>query len=94
MTKFDTHRINSDMRTFSDIIDAFGGPAPFRDAIAISDVHARQMKLRDSIPAGYWPRTVKAALVRGVEGVTLEVLAELAKNKLDEAAGAKAGKAA
>lgn len=77
------------MQTFTDIIEAFGGPVHFREALSISDVHARQMKLRDSIPAGYWPRTVEAARERDIEGVTLEVLAELAKKKLDDAARAK-----
>jgi hypothetical protein len=77
------------MHSFSDIIAAFGGVVPFRDALGLPDVNARQMKQRDSIPAHYWPRTVEAAHERGVEGVTLEVLANLAEAKFAEAARAK-----
>ncbi|WP_154071168.1 hypothetical protein [Bradyrhizobium lablabi] len=77
------------MQSFSDIIAAFGGVVPFRDALGLPDVNARQMKQRDSIPAGYWPRTVEAALERGIKGVTLEALADLAAAKLDETNRAK-----
>jgi hypothetical protein len=80
------------MRSFSDIIAAFGGVVPFRDALNLPDVNARQMKQRDSIPAGYWPRVVAEAKHRQIPGVTLEVLAILAKAKLD-ASHAKRGAA-
>jgi hypothetical protein len=73
------------MQSFSDIIAAFGGVVPFRDALGLPDVNVRQMKQRDSIPAGYWPRTVEEAAKRSIEGVTLELLARLAAAKLDEA---------
>lgn len=72
------------MESFSAIIAAFGGAAPFRDAMGLVDVTARQMKLRDSIPAGYWPRVVEEAKQRGIEGVTLEALAKIAQTKLEE----------
>lgn len=38
------------MKTFSDVIDAFGGPNPFGEAIGVAPSHARTMKARDSIP--------------------------------------------
>lgn len=82
------------MQTFSGIIDAFGGPIPYSRAVGIAEFHARTMKSRDSIPPGYWPRVVEAAKESGVEGVTLEALADLAKAKLDEAARNKMGEAA
>lgn len=78
------------MNSFSDIIAAFGGVVPFRDAMGLPDVNARQMKQRDSIPAGYWPDVVRAASERCIEGITLERLADLAKAKLDETSRAKA----
>ncbi len=79
------------MQTFADIIAAFGGVVPFRDAMGLPDVNARQMKHRDSIPPGYWPRAVEAAKERQVEGVTLELLASIAEAKLDGATRAKLG---
>jgi hypothetical protein len=75
------------MKSFIEIIDAFGGAAPFGAAIGISDSHARAMKARDSIPDGYWLRTVKAAQGRGVKGVTLESFATIAGSRLEERAG-------
>lgn len=65
------------MQSFSDIIDAFGGPAPFGKAIKISDSHARTMKARDSIPPEHWSRVVGAAAERSIDGVTFERLTEL-----------------
>lgn len=78
------------MKSFSDIIAAFGGVVPFREAMQLRDLNARQMKQRDSIPAGYWPKVVAAANERNIDGVTLSVLAELAQEKLKKAARSKA----
>ena len=72
------------MNSFVEIIDAFGGAAPFGEAIGIPDSHARAMKARDSIPDGYWMRAVEAARVRSIKGVTLESFASLAKARLEE----------
>lgn len=69
------------MKSFSDIIAAFGGVVPFREAMGLEDVNARQMKQRDSIPARYWAKVVAAANERSLEGITLEVLADLAQSK-------------
>lgn len=77
------------MNSFSDIIAAFGGVVPFREAMGLPYVNASQMKQRDSIPAGYWPKVVDEAARLGIEGVTLETLAKLAAAKLDEANRAK-----
>ena len=72
------------MQSFTEVIEAFGGVVPFRNAMGLPDVNARQMKLRDSIPAGYWPRVVALAQERGIEGVDLETLARLAQEKLED----------
>lgn len=72
------------LNTFQDVIDAFGGPTKYADAIKIPGFHAQSMKTRDSIPPAYWVDTVSAAVERGVEGVTFEKLAELAKKKLPQ----------
>lgn len=71
------------MRTFEDIFTAFGGPARFAEAVGIEAFHAQTMKARDSIPAAHWSKVVAAAADRGIDWVTLEVLAELAEAKAD-----------
>jgi hypothetical protein len=77
------------MNSFVQIIDAFGGTSSFGEAIGISDSHARAMKARNSIPDGYWMKTVEAARDRNIGGVTLESFAALAKNRLEEKASAQ-----
>lgn len=72
------------METFQSVIDAFGGPARFAEAIGIPGFHAQSMKTRKSIPPAYWADTVSAARERHIEGVTLEKLAEIAKNLAEE----------
>jgi hypothetical protein len=69
------------MRSFSDVIDAIGGPPSFAEAVGIPDSHARTMKARDSIPPGYWPKTVAAALAKGRFDISLETLAAIAEAK-------------
>jgi hypothetical protein len=69
------------LTSFQAIIDAFGGPTKYAEAIGVPGFHAQSMKNRDSIPPAYWDDTVSAAAARQVEGVTLERLAILAKAK-------------
>lgn len=76
------------MDTFEDIIQAFGGPAKYGEAIRIEGFHAQTMKQRGSIPPAYWADTVAAASERHIEGVTLERLAEIAKAKRPQTEGA------
>ena len=49
--------------------------------IGVTTEHATAMKRRGSIPAAYWPRLIGAAADGGIEGVTYEVLAELAAKR-------------
>lgn len=67
------------MRTFVDIIDAFGGPARFSEAIGIEAFHGQTMKTRGSIPPAYWNRVVMAARQKRISGITLESLAKIAE---------------
>lgn len=78
--------------TYQSVIDAFGGPTKYAEAIKIPGFHAQSMKTRGSIPPAYWVDTVSAAerlaLTEtderrrfALQGVTLEKLAELAKEK-------------
>jgi len=66
------------MDTFSAVIDAFGGPAAFGEAIGVPDSHARTMKARDSIPAAHWQRVVAASIIKNIPGISLEALVRLA----------------
>jgi hypothetical protein len=79
------------MDSFSAVIDAFGGPPGFADAIGVPDSHARTMKARDSIPPAHWQRTAAAAIIKKVPGVSLDLLARLAATR--QAAPQKAGTA-
>jgi hypothetical protein len=72
------------MNNFSDIIDAFGGYAPFSAAIGITENHAGVMKHRNSIPSVYWKRVVEAARERNIKRVSYEVLANLAEKQVAE----------
>ena len=69
------------MDSFRDIIGKFGGAAKFADAVGIEGFHAQTMKQRNSIPPAYWSDTVSAAEARGIEGITFEALASIAKAK-------------
>lgn len=71
----------TDIQSFDDVIEAFGGPAKFAKAIGIKPFHGQTMKTRGSIPPSYWSDTVAAAELQAIEGVTLERLAEIAKLK-------------
>lgn len=63
----------------SGVIEAFGGPSAYGEAIGIPDSHARAMKTRDSISPAYWRRTAAAAARRpGLGWITFEKLAAIA----------------
>lgn len=63
------------------VIDAFEGA--FGESIGIPDSHARAMRTRDSIPCRYWSAVVAEAEKRGIQGITFEVLARIAKARLE-----------
>lgn len=66
------------MRTFDDVIRAFGGPASFARAIGIEPFHGQTMKTRGSIPPKHWPAVEEAAERLNIEGISKEVLADMA----------------
>lgn len=72
------------MQSFAAIIDAFGGPGPFSQAVGVSDSHARTMKARGSIPVEYWQIAVEAAKRLGIEGLSLDLFVTLARLKAEE----------
>jgi hypothetical protein len=63
----------------AEVIDAFGGPHKFAEAIGVETSHARAMKTRNSISPDYWPEVVEAAAKMSppIAGVTMERLAQL-----------------
>lgn len=63
-----------------DLIDLWPKPrvANFARDLGITVEHAAAMKRRNSIPAAHWRAVVAGAEARGIEGVTLELLADLA----------------
>jgi hypothetical protein len=73
--------LNQPIISFSGVIEAFGGPSKYAEAIGIPGFHAQSMKNRDSIPPAYWSDTVTAASERDISGVTLKRLADIAKAK-------------
>lgn len=65
------------LSAFTDIIGLWPTAADFGRAIGVSDVHARAMKRRNSIPSKYWSALVDEARQRGFNHVTHEALAEI-----------------
>lgn len=64
--------------TFANVIDQLGGSARVAELLSVPPGTAAAMKSRDSIHPKYWSRIVEAARARGVKGVSLQVLADLA----------------
>lgn len=81
------------MNSFQEIIDAWPSVAALAQDLETSDSHVRTMRTRNSIAARFWTRLDAAARKRGIAGVTLERLAELAALN-DDAAGAASEAAA
>jgi len=71
----------ANIRAVADIMALWPTDADFARDIGIKPSHAQVMQTRDSIPAPYWSKVVAAAAERGIEGVTLELLAQFAEAK-------------
>lgn len=66
------------MQTSSELIERFGGAAQMAAEIDVPANTIRQWAARDSIPAWCWQAIVEVAKRRAIDGVTLEVLADMA----------------
>lgn len=75
------------MTDWKSIIVACGGTGAVADALGQSDstVSSWQAAARRGIPAAHWSAIVALAAERGVSGVTLEALADLAAREVAEA---------
>lgn len=66
------------MDSFSSLITLLGGPTAVATDLNMPTGMVQKMKDRDSIKPKHWPRFVQLADEKGIEGVTLELLARLA----------------
>lgn len=69
------------METFRDIIDRWPSLPEFAADIDVIYVTAQAMHRRDGIDDAYWKAMVEAAQRRGIEGVTLDLLASISASR-------------
>jgi len=62
--------------THADLINLWPSLTVFAEDLRVRYVTAKAMRRRQSIPAAYWSRVVECAAARGIDGITLEVLAD------------------
>jgi hypothetical protein len=67
----------ADMTTYTEIIDRWPSLTAYAADIGVRYGTAQVMRYRGSIPAKYWKRVVAAAARRGIDGVSLELLASI-----------------
>lgn len=82
------------MESATKIIDAFGGPTAFAIVVGTTQQNATNMKARGTIPASFFRAIVDAAVERNIQGVTLDVLADLAAKDWNRAKPAPASEQA
>jgi len=70
------------MKTFRDVIDRWPSLQAFADDLGVAYVTAQVMRHRNSISSRRWQRVVECAVVRGIEGVSYEVLAAIKAGNL------------
>ena len=66
------------LQSFSDVIEAFGGPAAFAREVGMSPGAAKQARRRSSIGARWFAPTVAAAKRLKLAGITEASLSALA----------------
>lgn len=66
-----------EIQTFADVIGKWPSAVALADDLGVKEVTARAWRAR-GIPAEYWTGIVASAEKRGIEGITLEVLASIA----------------
>lgn len=54
------------MKSFQDIVDAFGGVSAFADAMGRGRLWAKKVRERDSLNAEFWPQVVELAAERNI----------------------------
>lgn len=71
--------------SFAQIVDLWPSLRVLADDAGVGYETTRQWRLRNSIPAKYWQQLVAAAKMRGIAGITLEMLADLAIRRAEAA---------
>lgn len=64
--------------TFADLIGKWPNAVALADDLGVKEVTARAWKSRGAIPSEYWTGVVAAAEKRGLDFVTLDLLARIA----------------
>lgn len=68
-------------RSFSDVIDLFGGPAAFAREVGMTPGAAKKAKRRNSIAPHWYVPTSEAARRLGIAGVNEIALAQIASQR-------------
>lgn len=66
------------MKTFRDIINSFGNAEQMGRDLGVSGLSVRMWRRRNSIPAQHWTRVVDLAHARGLDIISLDLLARIA----------------
>jgi len=66
------------MKSAAHIIDGLGGSTAVGDLLELPATTVASWKSRNSIPARHWSAILRAARARGVRGITLKSLTQLA----------------
>ena len=77
------------MQSFSDVLQRWPDRASVAVDCGVTYGVVKQWERRDSVPAAYWPALLEGARRRNIEGLTAEVLADLAAQSRDEKATAE-----
>lgn len=77
LAKFFLPTYNPTMRTWTQLIDEWGGSAKFAHDLGIPHGTAAAMKHRNAVHSRYWADIVARAKWAGLDGVTFELLASL-----------------
>lgn len=73
--------MQSKLTSFSDLIAQWPSLVVFHEDLGVPYPTAAAMKQRGSIGSEHWARVVEAASKRGIEGVTVEMLAKFAEKR-------------
>jgi len=66
------------MKTFRDVINSFGNAEQMGRDLGVSGLSVRQWRRRNSIPSQHWTRIVDLAQTRGLDIISLDLLATIA----------------
>lgn len=69
------------MESFADIIAAWPSPEAFIEDHEIDAAKFAVWKHRSGIPSTHWPLTIRGAARRRLKGITLDLLAALARKR-------------